>query len=107
MYKDKHKRWKSSKWYICGKAAMHKITQIINVKPYQLVCAFDNKDIQEVDLPECITELKPLNNNWTSLLSNPDFFNSVKLSNYGTVVWGQDIDFDPDVLYRMSIPASS
>ena len=85
---------------------LHKITKILSVEPYSLVCVFNTNEIRRVDLAQWVNEFKNLNNNWTSKLADPVFFATVKVADYGTIVWDNDIDLDPEVLYRMSTPVA-
>jgi len=83
---------------------LHKITQIISVQPFQVVCKFNTNEIRKIDLMEWVREFKAGNNGWTSKLADPAYFNTVKLDSYGTLSWDNQVDFDPDVLYQMSLP---
>ena len=38
------------------------------------------------------------------VLMQPQVFSEVSLDSYGTLVWGNGIDFCPDVLYELSEP---
>jgi len=84
---------------------LHKITKILSVTPYSLICQFNTQEIRKIDLTQWVNEFKNLNNNWTSKLADPNFFKTVRVADYGTLVWQDDIDLDPEVLYRMSSPA--
>ena len=85
---------------------LHKITKILSVEPYSLVCTFNTNEVRKIDLTEWVNEFKKLNNNWTSRLADPNFFVTAKVADYGTIVWDGDIDLDPEILYRMSTPKS-
>jgi hypothetical protein len=86
---------------------LHKITKILSVASDSVICEFDHIEIRKIDLSDWIKEFKKLDNNWTSRLADPVFFASVKLADYGTLLWDNDIDFDPDVLYMRSTPSMS
>ena len=79
---------------------MTKISKIIDVKPFMVICEFSDGYVKKIDLTDWIIEFSSFNNNWTSKLANPEFFNSVKLTEYGTLLWGSNIDFDSEVLYQ-------
>ena len=84
---------------------LHKITKILSVEPYSVICVFNTNEVRKIDLTKFVNEFKILNNNWTSKLADPHFFETVKVADYGTLVWDNDIDLDPEVLYNMSKPA--
>ena len=86
---------------------LHKITKILSAEPYKVICVFNTGEIREIDLAQWVKEFKMLDNNWTSRLADPHFFETVKVAEYGTLVWDNDIDLDPEVLYSMSSPASA
>ncbi len=84
---------------------MKKIIHIIDVQPFDVVCEFNNGEVRKINFNEWVKEFENSKNGWTSKLAQPAFFNSVKLASYGTLLWENDIDFDPEVLYEMSVPA--
>jgi hypothetical protein len=85
---------------------LYKIKKILTIKPFEIVCEFNTHEIRKIDLTDWVKEFKELNNGWTSKLAEPQFFMTAKVADYGTIVWGDDIDFDPQVLYQMSKPVS-
>ena len=82
----------------------HKISKILSAEPYSFTCVFNTNKILKIDLTEWVDEFKNLNNNWTSRLADTDFFVTVKVADYGTLVWDNDIDLDHEVLYSISAP---
>ena len=78
---------------------LYKITKIISIEPYTVTCVFNTGEIREIDFTDWVNEFKQLHNDWTSRLADPEFFITAKLADYGTIAWGEDIDFDPAVLY--------
>lgn len=73
---------------------LHAVKKVEYVKDYKLKLTFRNKDIKIVDLKE---EL------WGSMfepLKDLEYFKLVKTDGH-TIVWPNEADFCPDVLYEM------
>ena len=75
---------------------------VLTVKPlddYMLLLTFDNGKQRIFDVkPSFIHDVY-------NLLKDKDYFKLVKVD-YGTVVWPDNIDFCPDILYTRSIPVT-
>lgn len=70
----------------------------VKYKPgYKLILTFTNNEVKEFDFKPYLTYAvyQPLH--------DEAFCNKVKILN-GTVVWNENIDFDPDTLYLESTP---
>jgi hypothetical protein len=50
--------------------------------------------VREIDFSEWVADFKASANGWTSKLADPGYFITAKVADYGTLVWGDDIDFD-------------
>jgi hypothetical protein len=84
---------------------MHHITKINKVgDDFSLICEFNNKEIRLIDLSEWVNTFRKANDGWASKLADINYFKTVKLDSYGTLVWDNQVDFCPDVLYEMSSP---
>jgi len=64
---------------------------------YKLILKFTNGELRIFDAQPLLgfAVFQPL--------ANKSFFQSVKVA-YGSVLWPQDIDYCPDVLYAESVP---
>lgn len=74
-----------------------RVLKVRYMSPYRLVLTFTNFEIKEFDLSTY------LNYSVFEPLQNESFCASAKVFN-GTVVWNDDIDFDPDRLYLEAKP---
>lgn len=81
---------------------LHYIKKIIRVHNYAVKCEFNTGETRTVNLKAIIEKYRRINDGLISRLSDADYFKSVKLDSYGTLVWDNGVDFDPDNLYRMS-----
>jgi hypothetical protein len=87
---------------------MHKITHIIDVKPYQIAAMFSNGEIRKIDFT-------PLVEKFTAL-KDPAVFAKAKIDSYPTISWDGlarlreldgsitscSLDFSPETLYQLS-----
>ena len=85
---------------------LHYIKNIIEVKDYTVLCEFNTAETRLIDLTEKINKYSNANDGLISRLANKDYFKTVKLDSYGTLVWDNEVDFCPDVLYEMSKTAT-
>lgn len=69
------------------------------LKHYKLLLTFTNKEVKEFDLSGYLHF--PI----YTPLKDEAFCSKVKVFN-GTVIWDENIDFDPDTLYLDSIPVA-
>jgi len=83
---------------------LYYIKKILNVNDYAVSCLFNTGEVRVVNLKETIEKYKKINDGLISQLSDNEYFKSVKLDSYGTLTWTNGVDFDPDVLYKMSEP---
>ena len=81
---------------------LHYITKIINVEPFKIICEFNSDEIREIDFTSLVEKYKISNPQFLGRLADIHFFQNVKLDSYGTLIWNNEIDFCPDVLYSMS-----
>jgi hypothetical protein len=81
---------------------LHFITKIINVNSYKIVCEFNSEEVREIDFTTLVEKYKTTNPLFLGRLADFTFFKNVQLDTYGTLVWNNEIDFCPDVLYSMS-----
>ncbi len=80
---------------------LHFITNIIEVKPYSVVCKFNTDETRLIDLKPLLETHNSPESIYKKLL-DADYFKTVKLDSYGTLSWDNEVDFCPDVLYEMS-----
>jgi len=86
---------------------IHLIEEIVEVKPFKLTLKFNTGEIRTVDLEKRLKEWSRSPDSKFKALLNPAFFKTVKLHReLETIYWDNGIDFCPDVLYGMSVPAS-
>ncbi|CAG5073165.1 hypothetical protein DYBT9623_04668 [Dyadobacter sp. CECT 9623] len=81
---------------------LYYIQKIVAVKDYTVSCLFNTGELRVVDLEKVIEKYRKINDGLISQLADPDYFKSVKLDSYGTLIWENGVDFDPDNLYKMS-----
>jgi type II secretory pathway component PulC len=73
---------------------MHFVKRSFYLKDYKILLEFDDQKLKIVDLEEEI---------WGPVfepLKDPDYFKKVKVKE-GTIVWPNEADFCPDMLYKM------
>ncbi len=78
------------------------LLDVLHVEPrkdYVLLLEFENGERRRFDMAPYI-EQKP----WNKLKVNNTFFNACV--GFGTVVWPNNIDIDPETLYELSTPIS-
>jgi hypothetical protein len=87
---------------------LHFIKQILKVNDdFSVICLFNNNEKRLIDLSEWVAEFKQANDGWASRIANIDYFKTVTLDSYGTLMWDNELDFCPDVLYEMSMPVAA
>ena len=84
---------------------LHFIKNIIEVKDYTVLCEFNTRETRLIDLTAKVEKYSKTNDGWISRLADKEYFKTVKLDSYGTLVWNNEVDFCPDVLYEMSTEA--
>ena len=83
---------------------LHYIKKIISVEPYTIVCKFNTGEVREINLQNKIKRLAATSPELFNPLLNKNYFKRVKLDSYGTLCWDNEVDFCPDVLYKLSYP---
>ncbi|GHS93100.1 hypothetical protein FACS1894139_01700 [Planctomycetales bacterium] len=84
-------------------SAVSKVIDVVGVEPladYQLRVSFSDGQIKIYDVAPL------LNKGVFRELANPLFFRRAAV-NYGTVVWGDDIDLAPETLYADGTPTGN
>ncbi|MBK8055167.1 MAG: DUF2442 domain-containing protein [Saprospiraceae bacterium] len=83
---------------------MVNIKEIIRIDADKKIiyCLFSNNEVRYVDLTKIIEEYPK--SKMINRLRNKKFFGEVKLDTYGTLVWPNELDFCPDVLFAWSKP---
>jgi uncharacterized protein DUF2442 len=75
------------------------IKEVKPIKDYSLILTFENGEIRQFDM-------KPyLEKGIFKELHDLSVFNSVKIS-FDTIEWNNQADFDPEVLYKDSLPVN-
>ena len=64
---------------------MVKPIKIIDVKPYEIVCEFNNGEVKKINMEQVFKSSNPNIN--TQKLLTPDFFVSVELGELGQLYW--------------------
>ena len=75
----------------------------VDAQSFTIDCLFNNeKVVRRIPVGKLIKQYQttPL----IKELLKPEIFCEVTLDSYGTLVWGNGIDFCPDVLYDLSEP---
>ncbi|MFN8346668.1 MAG: DUF2442 domain-containing protein [Spirosomataceae bacterium] len=83
---------------------LHYIQKILEVQDYTVLCLFNTGEVRRVDLSETVKKYFRINDGLVSQLNDKNYFKTVKLDSYGTLLWENGVDFDPDNLYKMSLP---
>ncbi|WP_221394558.1 DUF2442 domain-containing protein [Dyadobacter sp. NIV53] len=81
---------------------LHYIKKIVSVQDYRIYCLFNTGEVRVIDLWATIEKYRNINDGLISQLADPTYFKSVQLDSYGTLIWDNGVDFDPDNLYKMS-----
>jgi len=77
----------------------HEIRSVYPVKDFHLILEFENREYRVIDM-------RPfLKGQVFEPLKDFNYFRQVKVDgDAGTIVWPNDADMDPDVLYAQSVP---
>jgi len=89
---------------------MHKITSIIDIKPYTIRVTFDGNNNRSINFNSILSDFP--------ILKDENIFRSASLDDYPTIKWDgltqireldgtlspAPLDFCPDTLYEMSVP---
>lgn len=86
---------------------LHYIKKIIAVEPFTIVCKFNTGGLRKIDLRNKIKRYASTSPKLFNPLLSKDYFIKVKLDSYGTLCWDNEVDFCPDVLYKMSHPVNT
>lgn len=81
---------------------LHCIQKIIDVEDFTVTCLFNTGELRAVDLTPVVKKYQALNDGLVSQLADATYFKTVQLDSYGTLLWDNGVDFDPDNLYAMS-----
>ncbi|AXE17848.1 hypothetical protein DR864_08930 [Runella rosea] len=82
---------------------LYYIKKILEIEAYTVTCLFNTGEVRMIDLTEIVHKYQRINDGLVSQLSDKSYFKTVALDSYGTLVWDNGVDFDPDNLYNMSI----
>jgi hypothetical protein len=74
-----------------------RIKKVQYKSPYKLILLFDNEELKEFDMSPYLSY--PV----FKVLKDESFCRKAKVFN-GTVIWNDELDFDPDTLYLESKP---
>ena len=80
---------------------LHCIQKIIDVEDFTVTCLFNTGEVRVVDLTPVVKKYQALNDGLVSQLADATYFKTVQLDSYGTLLWDNGVDFDPDNLYAM------
>lgn len=87
---------------------LHLIRRIVQVNDdFSVICVFNNDETRLIDLSGWVEQFKQANDGWASRIADISYFKTVKLDSYGTLMWDNELDFCPDVLYEMSTPIAA
>lgn len=81
---------------------LHYIKKIVEIEDYTVTCLFNTGEVRTIDLTEVVHKYQRINDGLISKLSDKAYFKTVTLDSYGTLLWENGVDFDPDNLYNMS-----
>ena len=81
---------------------LHYIQKIIDVEERTVTCLFNTGEVRAVDLTPVVEKYRTINDGLVSQLADETYFKTVQLDSYGTLLWDNGVDFDPDNLYAMS-----
>lgn len=81
---------------------LHYIQKIIEIEAYTVTCLFNKGEVRTIDLTPTIEKYWAINDGLVSQLADQAYFKTVRLDSYGTLLWDNGVDFDPDVLYAGS-----
>jgi hypothetical protein len=83
--------------FIFGEPLEPRVCEVSPTEDYKLFLTFNNGEKRIFDAKPLLglPAFRPL--------SNKEFFKKVK-AEYGTIAWGNDIDYCPDTLYSESMP---
>jgi len=79
---------------------MHLVRKINYIDGYKISLTFDDRETKIVDIEPY------LNKGIFLTLRDRDYFNMVKVKD-DTIVWPNEADFCPDVLYEIGVPVAS
>lgn len=85
---------------------LHYIQKIVEVENLAVTCLFNTGEVRRVDLGETVRNYAKINDGLISKLADPNYFKTVGLDSYGTLIWDNGVDFDPDNLYKLSVPVN-
>lgn len=80
---------------------MKLITKIDKVDLFSIFLTFNGSEQRVLNLNDIINQFSPDSFVYKKL-SDQNYFTSVKLDSYGTLIWNNEIDFCPDTLYKYS-----
>ena len=81
---------------------LHYIEKIISIKGYRIRCPFNTAVVRSIDLKPIIDKYVACNDGLMDKLVDLAYFQTVSLDSYGTLIWANGVDFDPDNLYSIS-----
>ncbi|MEK5233844.1 DUF2442 domain-containing protein [Lysinibacillus sp. FSL K6-0232] len=79
-----------------------RIVAFYPTKTFKLIIEFENSDYRLLDMREFLRNEQGL---MKELINHVDVFLAAMLDEVaGTIKWVNDVDFDPEILYKRSIP---
>ncbi len=81
---------------------LHYIEEIISIEDYTIRCLFNTAEVRSIDLKPIIDKYVVFNDGLIDKLADLAYFQTVSLDSYGTLIWDNGVDFDPDNLYSIS-----
>ena len=87
---------------------MRTVTQIIEIKPYQITAKFNSGEIRTINFAPLVEKF--------TILKNPEIFLKARIDDYSTICWDDlalireidgtvlpcPLDFSPETLYQLS-----
>lgn len=78
-----------------------RILSFYPTKTFKLIMEFENGDYRLLDMREFLQNEEGI---MKDIINDVDVFMTAKLDDVtGTIMWANDVDFDPEILYKSSI----
>ncbi len=82
---------------------IHYIKKIKRInEDFSVIVLFNTDEIKNISLKEYISQLAKTSPVLFEPLLNSNYFKQVRLDSYGTLSWPNEVEFCPDVLYKMA-----
>ncbi len=83
-----------------------RIEQILKIEPYKIFCGWNTNEIKCINFEPIIKNNIKTKSSKYKLLLDKEYFAKAKVNKtWGTIYFPNGLDFDPDTLYSISIPA--